>query len=390
MNSSQYLYYQVGEYKTTNKLLAVEAAGGDMSRVHFYFADNEHRQHDWTREPEESVYDLIDQRVRALREEYSYLALWYSAGYDSHTILESILRTNTRLDEILIYCRSYIKTHDNIEAQVALQQAQLIKTHLQPWLKIRYIEYDQDTTFKFYQEHGSDWMYYGPGENHNFSKTYRYNTALYHKDFIGLDHIVGRCDINGVDKPRVNLRDGKWYAQMPDVAITAHLNSPRHLFYLCPEATQLYIKQVWMIVKWLESRPDCSHDFVQEVQGKRSNRSLRERGDLYAEWNMSFGRSRVVDSVSASGYNKHWSDTSVTNGLDSIVNPDSAVLKDLAKKTNPTIYNHWLYGLQYLNNKYPDIWTPLNGFKVCMSSAIYIKDFTPTLASSTTGLTQNS
>lgn len=35
MNSDQYLYYQVGDYKTTNKLLAVEAAGGDMSRVHF-------------------------------------------------------------------------------------------------------------------------------------------------------------------------------------------------------------------------------------------------------------------------------------------------------------------------------------------------------------------
>ncbi len=380
MNSDQYLYYQVGNYKTTNKLLAVEAAGGDLSRVHFYFADDAHRQHDWTVEPEESVYDLIDQRVRTLREEHQYLALWYSAGYDSHTILDSILRTNTRLDEILIFHKPYIKTHDNIEAQVALQQAHLIKNHLQPWLKIRYIEYDQDTTFKFYQEHGSDWIYHGPGENHNFTKTYRYNTAVHHKDFMGLDHIIGRCDINGVDKPRVSLHNGKWYAQMPDVALTAHLNSPRHLFYLCPEATRLYIKQVWLIVKWLESHPECSHDFVHEVQGKKSNRSLRERGDLYAEWNKSFGRSRVADVVSASGYNKHWYTTIADNGVSSIVNPDSAVLKDLAEKTNPAVYNHWLHGLQYLHNKYPDIWTLHDGFKACMSSAIYIKDFTPAVS----------
>lgn len=380
MNSDQYLYYQVGDYKTTNKLLAVEAAGGDISRVHFYFADDEHRQHDWTIEPEESVYDLIDQRVRTLREEHQYLALWYSAGYDSHTILDSILRTNTRLDEILVFSRPYIKTQDNIESQVAIKQAQWIKTHLQPWLKIRLVEYDQDTTFKFYQEHGSDWMYHGPGHFHYFTKTSRYNTALYHKDLIGLDHIVGRCDITGVDKPRVNLRDGKWYAQLPDVAILHHLKSPRHLFYLCPEATRLYIKQVWMIVKWMESRPDCSHDFVHEVQGKRSNRSIFEQGQLYAEWNKSFGRSNVIDKVSASGYNKYWATTSADNGIDSIVNHDSAVLKDLAEKTDPTIYNYWQYGLQYLNNKYADIWTPRDGFKVCMSSAIYIKDFTPTNA----------
>lgn len=378
MNSDQYLYYQVGDYKTTNKLLAVEAAGGDISRVHFYFADDEHRQHDWTVEPEESVYDLIDQRVRTLREEHQYLALWYSAGYDSHTILDSILRTNTRLDEILVFHRPYIKTQDNIESQVAIKQAQWIKTHLQPWLKIRLVEYDQDTTFKFYQEHGSDWMYHGPGHFHYFTKTSRYNTALYHKDLIGLDHIVGRCDITGVDKPRVNLRDGKWYAQLPDVAILHHLKSPRHLFYLCPEATRLYIKQVWMIVKWMESRPDCSHDFVHEVQGKRSNRSIFEQGQLYAEWNKSFGRSNVIDGVSASGYNKYWATTSADNGIGSIVNYDSAVLKDLAEKTDPTIYNYWQYGLQYLNNKYADIWTPRDGFKVCMSSAIYIKDFVPT------------
>ena len=66
MNSDQYLYYQVGDYKTTNKLLAVEAAGGDMSRVHFYFADDEHRRHDWTSEPEESVHELIDQHFLCL------------------------------------------------------------------------------------------------------------------------------------------------------------------------------------------------------------------------------------------------------------------------------------------------------------------------------------
>jgi hypothetical protein len=379
MNSDQYLYYQVGDYKTTNKLLAVEAAGGDMNRVHFYFADDAHRQHDWTSEPTESVYELIDQRVRELREEHQYLALWYSAGYDSHTILDSILRTNTRLDEILVFHRPYIKTNDNIEARIAVKQAQWIKTHLQPWLKIRYVEYDQDTTFKFYQEHGSDWMYHGPGHFQYFTKTSRYNTALYHKDLVGLDQIIGRCDITGVDKPRVNLWNGKWYAQMPDAALFHHLSSPRHLFYLCPEATRLYIKQVWMIIKWMESRPDCSHDFVHEVQGKRSTRTVVERGDLYAEWNKSFGRSSVFDSVAASGYNKYWHDTTAVNGLGSTTTPDSETLRELAEKTDPTIYNHWLHGLQYLSTKHADIWNPETGFNTCMSSAIYIKDFTPQL-----------
>ncbi len=378
MNSDQYLYYQVGDYKTINKLLAVEAAGGDMNRVHFYFADDEHRQHNWTLEPEESIHALIDQRVRDLREQHQYLALWYSAGYDSHTILDSILRTNTRLDEILIYSRPYINTSDNFEHLIALKQAYHIKTHLQPCLKIRQVEYDQDTTFKFYQEYGADWIYHGPGNFHNFTKTSRYNTARYHKDLVGLDQIVGRCDITGVEKPRVNLRDGKWYAQMPDSALYHHLGGPRHLFYLCPEATRLYIKQVWMSIAWMESHPECSHDFVHEVQGNPTNRGLRERGDLYANWNKSFGRSNVFDAVAASGFNKYYYDTKSENGIESTTNHDSAVLRDLAEKTNSKIYNHWVQGLQYLNNNHAEIWNPITGFNTCMSSAIYVKDFTPT------------
>jgi len=377
MNSDQYLYYQVGDYKTTNKLRAVEAAVGNMSRVHFYFADDAHSLHDWTEEPVQSINELIDQRVQELRDRHSYVSLWYSGGYDSQTILDSFIRTSTRLDELLIYSRPYIQGEHNFEHTVALKQAQWVKTHLQPWIKIRFVEYNQDTTFNFYKDHGSDWIYHGPGHFQSFTKTSRYNTALYHTDLQGLDQISGRCDITGVEKPRVNLRDGKWYAQMPDVTLFHHMSSPRELFYISPEATTLYIKQVWMVIAWFESNLLCDHNFVHEVQGKKSNLSTAIKGQLYADWNKSFGRSDVFDWVAATGYNKFYSDNNVTGTTSSLTNLDSAVLKDLAEKTESSVYNSWSNGLDYISKNYADIWNPVGGFDVCMSNAIYVKDFEP-------------
>lgn len=381
MNSDQYIYYQVGDYQTTNKLRAVEAANGDMSRVHFYFADDAHSLHDWTVEPTQHINELIDQRVRELRDQYSYLSLWYSAGYDSQSILDSFIRTGVRLDEILIYSRPYILGEHNFEHVAALKQAQWIKTHVQPWINIRLIAYDQDTTFNFYKDHGSDWIYQGPGHFQVFTKTSRHNTGLYNRGLQGLDQITGRCDITGAEKPRVNLVDGKWYAQMPDNALFYHMGCPRELFYINPEATTLYIKQVWLAITWFESNPGCDHNFVHEVQGRKSQLTTEMQGQLYAAWNKGIGRSDVFDWVSATGYNKLYNSGNITNGtISSLINPDSEILKDLAEKTNSSVYKSWKNGLEYLSRNYSGVWTPTAGFDVCMSSAIYIKDFEPKLS----------
>jgi hypothetical protein len=362
MRASEYLYYKVNDLITFNKLTAVEHARGDLSKVKFYFADDTHALYDWTKEPQESFEDLMDQRVREIRDQYDYVALWYSGGYDSQTILDSFIRTNTKLDELLMYGRQWYEHEYNCEEKIAYKHAQTFKQRYQPGVKLRVLYYDHDSLFDFYKTQGLDWIYKEPGHFPTITKQNRANTAHYQKEFRDINNQRGRIDINGIDKSRVNLRDGKWYAQMPDQAINYYFDCNYDLFYISPEATKLYIKQCWLVIKWFESRPECSHEFVHHVQGNFDN------GDLYAQWNRAQGRTPVYDLQSAYGLHKQLVGYSVNS-------VEGRKLRDSTKTQNTEIYNIWKSGIDYMENKFKDIWTPNRGLKTILSQPIYIKDF---------------
>jgi hypothetical protein len=361
MTSADYLYYRVNDLVTTNKLTAVEAANQNLDKIHFYFADDVHAKHDWTVEPEEDIDDLVDQRVKELRDQYSYVALWYSGGYDSQTILDSFIRTNTRLDEILIYNRQWIDHAFNQEDKLAYNYASFIKKNYQPWLTIRVIQYDHQAIFDFYQHWGSDWIYQEPGNFPGFTKQNRANTARWQTEFKNLQHLPGRVDINGSDKPRVNLYQGNWYAQMSDSTVNYYLDAPYELFYLSPAATKIYIKQCWLAIRWMEQQAECSHAWVHQVQSN----SLGP--DVYRQWNLAVGRSAVHDPVAAGGFFK----LLVNGGISSA---EGKKLVSASKNENHAIYKSWNNGIDYLKSRYNDsIWSPTKGFNTLLSNPILMR-----------------
>lgn len=359
--TNSWLNYRVGEISTTNKLTAVEAANGDLAKVKLHFADEHHAQHDWTTEPTVSLDKLIDDRVRELRDRHAYLCLWYSGGYDSQTILDSFVRTNTRLDEILIYNRQWFDHELNIEDSMAYQHAHWIQKKYQSWLKIRVIQYDAQAIFDFYHHYGNDWIYHDRGSFPGFTKQNRANTAQWQKDFRDLGRQIGRLDINGAEKPRVNLIDGRWYSQMPDTAIYYYLDCPYELFYMSPEATKIYIKQCWMAIRWMEQHPAVSHAWVHDVQSNALG------PEIYAQWNYACGRSRVYDKISAGGLYKHL----VSGG---IAAPEGRKLVAVSQTQHLEIYRHWQRGLNYIETRFSNCWNPIRGFDTVMSRPIYIKD----------------
>lgn len=362
MLTSDYLRYQVGEFSTTNKLTAIEQANGNLEQVHFYFADDAHSNHDWTVEPAEHINDLIDQRILQLRDQYGYVALWYSGGYDSQTILDGFLRTNTRLDEVLIYHRKWIDHAVNQEEKVAYRYATYVKKNFQPWLKIRVVEYDPDAIFDFYKHYGSDWIYNEPGSFPGFTKQNRANTARWQKEFQRLQFQPGRIDINGVDKPRLNLYQNNWYSQMADNTVNYYFDCKYDLFYISPEATKLYIKQCWLAIKWMEQQPDCSHKWVHSLQSNGVG------PEVYQQWNRAVGRSSCHDPLSAGGAFKFvW--------YGGIHAPESQKLITATRTQDSKVYKAWHNGIQYLDSKYgqSQLWSPTNGFKSLLSNPIFIK-----------------
>lgn len=56
-------------------------------------------------EPRESFMDLAKAHARGVRDRAKRIRLWYSGGFDSHTMLRSFLESGLRVDEIAIYRR---------------------------------------------------------------------------------------------------------------------------------------------------------------------------------------------------------------------------------------------------------------------------------------------
>lgn len=368
MRSSEYIYYQVGDQRTSNTLTAFELAKGNVDNIKLYWADDQRAQFNWTQEPVESINELIDMRVRELRAQYPYLCLWYSGGYDSQSILDSFVRTGTRLDEVVIFGRPWIKPVNgiDIERDDPRSYAEQVKQYRQPWLKITLVDYDPNMSIKFYLKHGSDWIYNDPGHFPWFTKSSRTIVEQHQADFIGVNDIIGRRDIEGVDKPILNLRDNKWYVQLNDKSLRYHMDTNKELFYMAPEATRLYIKQAWLAIKWFESQPECSHEFVHQVQSNSLG------GAMYQRWNLGFGREQARSRFESQAYFK--STFFSGSAVDTV---EARGVKEYASLAEEKAYKIWKTGLSYLETQHKELWNTDRGFPTVMGTEFYIKDFQP-------------
>ena len=102
-------YYLVNGIKTFSKFEAWQLSGNDISKIEFIFNDDVFSAIDTTKEPEEDIYELYRQRAMQLRNDYDYLVLIYSGGIDSHTILETFLENNLKIDEICTFSNNDVQ-----------------------------------------------------------------------------------------------------------------------------------------------------------------------------------------------------------------------------------------------------------------------------------------
>jgi hypothetical protein len=102
-------YYLVDGIKTLSKFEAWQFSGHDISKIKFIFNDDVFGAHDWSKEPEEDIYELYKHRAVQLRKDYDYIVLIYSGGIDSHTILETFLQNDLRIDEICSFSNNDVQ-----------------------------------------------------------------------------------------------------------------------------------------------------------------------------------------------------------------------------------------------------------------------------------------
>jgi hypothetical protein len=102
-------YYLVNGIKTFSKFEAWQFSGNDASKIKFIFNDDVFDTINTGKEPEEDIYELYARRAYQLRKDYDYIVLIYSGGIDSHTILETFLENNLRIDEICTFSNNDVQ-----------------------------------------------------------------------------------------------------------------------------------------------------------------------------------------------------------------------------------------------------------------------------------------
>jgi len=306
-----YLYNNKGIYRTngkpfSNKLEAVlEANTVPNSWVEWDYHDAEFGSHDWSIEPKIALDELYKTRALQLREAYDHLALFYSGGIDSWTILNTFVTNNIKLDEIYIWgaFEAEEKEYHNLSmsrdpgyyTREVLQTMPLVKKlAVEKGIKISVYDWTRDMLDA---TQDLDWIWraglrFDPAAmvRNRFHKVFRQHNEMVHKG-----KKVGF--VFGIDKPRLMRDDDNIYFAFLDVIMTNGTVPTNDIlgeywendeyFYWSPNLPELSIKQSHVVVNWLRANNKLnlirhmhnSAAFHDESYYSEVNRAV------YSEWN---------------------------------------------------------------------------------------------------------
>ena len=275
--------------------------------VQWYFQDHLYSKYPWHIEPEQSLDELYDTRAKELREKYDYLILCFSGGADSYNVLETFIRQNIHLDEIVSLNTGYtVKTHanldvkdtsnDNLPAEHVLNTIPRLKyaSEKLPKTKITIID-DTDSLFKKLKEYESeDWIFKRNDHLGAFAPN-RFNLFDVTELRLKFDKYKKIGIIYGRDKPKIKFRGNEMFTTFSDVALntiktTTHNpdydNITTEYFYWNSSCLHMMAKQAHVIKKWLQNNESILPYWKDASVTK--NRLIQEsllREVIYTTWN---------------------------------------------------------------------------------------------------------
>lgn len=297
-------HYIVGDQRTSSKNQALLWAHGDVSRIHFYCLEHVWDEANWQHEPTEPIQELCENRCKQLRQQYDWICLWLSGGYDSQTVLQSFINAGARVDEIAYMDR--LDYYQDPEVPYILAAANHYKQHHNPNVKIFQAPIDYKYTKKVYDSLGEEWLL-EPGWCHRPSKSIAPFIQRFSDDVVRqrLTTAGRRADIYGKEKPKLDLYDNKWYMSVNDLTVGDSIGADIVEFYTTKDMPELHVKQCYLAIRFFESLPECSHDLVHRVQSNDK--------EYYQRWNLSLGRKLIHCDVSQHGINKFYFNQTVNS-----------------------------------------------------------------------------
>ena len=303
-------YYTCAGQELASKLQALMLSHQTGQPVAWHFNESEFDSFDWTVEPELTLDQLYDRRSREIRERYDYVILSYSGGSDSHNILESFLRQNLFIDEVVV--NGAFKATDrfivldptqtanwNINAEYQLNTVEKLK-QLQarsPRTKITVNDTTDTILESFLKSPDGEWAankkeVLNPNGTNNFNYTYFRDLRV---TFDRGQHVAL---VIGLDKPKVRVIDGKCYLFFIDkianiTQIQDHIvdypNLRTEMFYWHPDSCEMLAKQAHVILKLINSSDHYRKIFEDtSVEALRFTQEKLLRTVIYTTWDDSW------------------------------------------------------------------------------------------------------
>ena len=97
------MYWKYAGTQYKSKFAAIDAAGSKLDQITFHAFDESFKDFDYSVEPLESHEQLLKERCLEIRDNYSYIKLFFSGGSDSTTVLNTFIKNDIPIDEIIIY-----------------------------------------------------------------------------------------------------------------------------------------------------------------------------------------------------------------------------------------------------------------------------------------------
>lgn len=283
-NQSCAVGWRVGNCIYPSKWQAFEAYANQPTDFGFYYYDHIWDQYDWSQEPSKDLKTLEIEHCQHLRSKYDIIALAYSGGVDSHTVLQRFIDAKVHIDYIFCFASnnsaSHISSLEPSTAATYLKQNQ----HLFPLTKLIFTNENLSIVEKI-KNTNSIFNFNGDINSVNF--LLRFHATGWglrlkneHPDIYQKIEDNNGCIVLGSNKPMVHAdQQGFWY--VPNDKQDENVQAPELLeFFWSGSNPLLQIKQCHMVKQWMRQHKISNADTVYRTSSPEN----------FVKINCSFGR----------------------------------------------------------------------------------------------------
>lgn len=260
--------WMVNNRKYDNKLSAVIEAVKTGHWIHWDFNEDVFASHDWTQEPPHDLRYYYDLRARQLRQRYQHISVEFSGGADSWTVLYHFCRQGLPVDTVIHrYAGKVARESSNLNPE-----NQWAEGTLQAWPSFKKL-LELSPGLKWHTWNIEDpIMDAWAGAKIDFSVQNNFHPGgivkipdkAQHNPF-SIPDLSSTAMIYGVDKPRIEMKNGKFYLVFYDLQTIQRSVLERQaqgigmqdiFFYWDPDCVDLLTKQAHVVMQWLRKMPN--------------------------------------------------------------------------------------------------------------------------------------